>query len=132
MSQPLSVSPWNEQLSVRESEPFRVHLELLLPTAERCWRACDGVETTRIPSLLENTQIVVSNELYICRYCTPVSSPQCMALGGPRAIDVVVNMQKKTWTDAIIKMFPPMMTTLSARILASRLIKLATISANNK
>jgi hypothetical protein len=34
-----SLSPKDEQLGVRESERFRVHLELLLPLAKgRCWR----------------------------------------------------------------------------------------------
>jgi hypothetical protein len=31
-----SLSPSNEQLSVRESERFRVHVELLLPTRLHC------------------------------------------------------------------------------------------------
>jgi hypothetical protein len=35
-----SLSLKNELLGVRESERFRVHLELLLPIAKgRCWRA---------------------------------------------------------------------------------------------
>jgi hypothetical protein len=103
-----------------------VHLELLLPTAkERCWRACDGVETTSIPSLFENTQIVVSNDSIHVIYCAPVSSPQCVALGGPSMLSSTC--KKKTWPDAIIEMFPPMMVTYSARILASRPIKLFTI-----
>ena len=94
----------NEQLSVRESERFRVHVELLLPIAKgKRWRACDGVETTSIPTLFENTQMLVSNDLYPCRYCTPVSS-QCVARGGPLTLSSTC---KENWTDAIIKMFPP-------------------------
>ena len=43
--------------------------------------------------------------------------------GAWRAIDVVLN----NWTDAITEMFPPVMVTHSARILASRPIKLVII-----